>query len=639
MKILDAEQVFGESPRFKEPQIIGDWVLWLEQRPNEKGRTTALIRPWKQKGLIPQELTPYPTDLRTKFHRYGGAPLTAVQKGSDLILIWIDNSDNCLWMRSWSCENYNNKSPSFKIIPKIESIRLSQKHKYFLAGGVIDLKKNTWIGLMENEIGDNIVSFSLEKKDQNPKILYSSQDFLGYLALYSKDNILAWIEWNKTKMPWDSNQLKLANFNEQGNIKKIVNINNKYMNNISKISFFNPKWSEKGNLYVAEDSSGWWNITEIKTDAKIDSIKIIQNKWNIEAEVAFPQWVLGMSSFSCFGDDVVGIFVKEGIWSLALFKNNGSIKIIDQPFNDFSTLNSHGNRLVAIASNSVLSEGIFEIDLLNQSWDHTPASLFILEKKNISIGQPFWFKGFNEDDVHSWYYPPLNCEINPPPLLVKSHSGPTGMASCGLDLEVQFWTSRGWAILDVNYGGSTGFGREYRDRLKGNWGIVDVIDCTKAAESLIEKGKANKNFIAIMGSSASGFTALGCLSTTNIFKIAACKYAVTDLISMANSTHRFERFYLQYLIGKRISDYSEYIRRSPIENVNKINTPLILFHGLKDKVISPEQSISIKSELLKRKIPVKVNLFENEGHGFRDGKIKVNVLKETELFFKKYLNV
>tara|TARA_B100001250_G_scaffold302166_1_gene263881 strand:+ start:73 stop:1992 length:1920 start_codon:yes stop_codon:yes gene_type:complete len=638
MTILDAEKVYGEAPIFKEPRIIGDWVLWLEQRPNEKGRTTALIRPWKHKNLAPQELTPYPIDLRTNFHGYGGAPLTASQKGSDLLLIWIDNSDNCLWMRSWSCEINKEKYSSFKLAPKTEPFCISKKHNYFLAGGVIDLEKNIWIGLMENEVGDHIVSYSLEKTYQNPKVIYCSNGFLGYLTLNSQDRKLAWIEWQKTSMPWDSNELKLAKLHKHGNIIKIVTFNSEYFKLNGKISFFNPIWSETGDLYVAEDSSGWWNITQIKTDTKNNSITIYQNKWNIQAEVAFPQWVLGMSSFACVGDDVVGAFAREGSWSLAIFHKNGSIRIIDQPFNDFSGINSCQNRLVSIASSSVLGEGVFEIDLFDNSWEHSPASSLKLDIKEISIGQSFWFIGSNEDNVHSWYYPPINSKMIPPPLLVKSHSGPTGMAHCGLDLEIQFWTSRGWAVVDVNYGGSSGYGREYRDRLKGNWGLIDVIDCAKAAEALIASGKANKDLIAIIGSSASGFTALGCLFSTNIFNIAACKYAVTDLINMANSTHRFEASYLDYLIGNIEFDFEKYIQRSPIKNVNKINAPLILFHGLKDKVISYEQSIAIQDELLKREIPVEINLFENEGHGFKDGKIKVDVLKKIEAFFRKYLN-
>ena len=639
MRILDAEKVYGEAPIFKEPRIIGDWILWLEQRPNEKGRTTALIRPWGQKDVLPQELTPYPSDLRTKIHGYGGAPLTATLDGSDLILTWVDNKDNRLWMRTWFYEEEKEKSFSFKFIPKIESICLTKKHNYFLAGGVIDLEKNIWIGLMEDEEGDHIVSYSLNKSEQYPRIIYSSQGLLGYLALNSKDRKLAWVEWKNTSMPWDLNELKLAKLGEKENIINIVTLNNEYLKCTEKISFFNPIWSDTGDLFVAEDSSGWWNITQIKTDLNNNSITIFQNQWSIKAEIAFPQWVLGMSSFSCVGDNVVGAFAQEGIWTLALFQKDGSIKTFDQTFIEFSGIHSHQNRLVAIASSAEITEGIFEIDLLNQSWEHTPASSFSLDPKEISIGESFWFIGSNEEKVHAWYYPPLNKQILLPPLLVKSHSGPTGMARCGLDLEVQFWTSRGWAVVDVNYGGSSGFGREYRDRLRGNWGVIDVMDCTKAAQSLIASGKADKDRIAIMGSSASGFTALGCLISADIFNIGACKYAVTDLIGMANSTHRFEEFYLDYLIGNIETDYEKYLKRSPIENVNFMNMPLILFHGLKDKVIPSDQSIAIKDELLKREIPVQINLFENEGHGFKDGKIKVDVLNKTEAFFRQYLNI
>ena len=639
MTILEAEKVYGEASIFKEPRIIGNWVLWLEQRPKENGRTTALIRPWKNKDLAPQELTPSPIDLRTKFHGYGGAPLTVMQKGSDLLLTWIDHSDNGLWMRSWTLDNNNEKLSSLKLIPKKKPVCLSKKHNYVMAGGVIDLEKDIWIGLMEDDRGDHIVSYSLKKSNQNPKFLYSTKSFLGYLSLNSKDRKLAWIEWKSNSMPWDSNELKLAKLNDTENLIKIVVFNSEYFKLNKKISFFNPVWSQIGELYVAEDSSGWWNITKIISDKSNESITISQNKWPIKAEIAFPQWVLGLSSFACVGDEVIGAFAKEGIWHLGLFQKNGSIRIIDQPFNEFSGLNSYQNRAVAISSSSLISEGIFEIDLLDKSWEHTPAASFKLDSKEISIGQSFWFIGSNEANVQSWYYPPLNSKMEPPPLLVKSHSGPTGMARSGLDLEVQFWTSRGWAVVDVNYGGSSGFGREYRERLRGNWGVIDVIDITKAAQALIAKGKANKNFIAITGSSASGFTALGCLLLTDVFNIASCKYAVTDLFSMAKSTHRFEAYYLDYLIGNIENDLIKYKRRSPIQNINKINVPLILFHGLKDKVISFEDSIAIKNQLLKRRIPVELNLFKEEGHGFKDGKTKVEVLKGTEAFFREHLNI
>ena len=639
MTILDAEKVFGETPTLKEPKIIGDWVLWLEQRPNEKGRTTALIRPWGRQHLLPKELTPYPCDLRTKIHGYGGAPFSAALIGSDLMLVWIDNSDNRLWMRIWSSEVNHEKSSSFKLSPKIQPICLSKKRNFFLAGGVIDLNENIWIGLMEDKEGDHIVSYCLNKSNQNPKFIYSTKSLLGYLALNSIDRKLAWIEWDNTSMPWDLNKLKLAKLDEKVNIINILNLSNLNFNCTEKISFFSPIWSDTGDLFVSEDSSGWWNITKIKTDNNNNLISITQNQWPLKADIGFPQWILGMSSFACVGDEVVGIFAQEGIWNLAVLQKNGSVQIIDQPFIDFSGLCLNQNRLVAIASSAEIGEGIFEMDMLSKHWDHTPAAIFSLAPHQISRGESFWFIGANEQNVHAWYYSPLNEHSLPPPLLVTSHSGPTGMARCGLNLEVQFWTSRGWAVVDVNYGGSSGFGREYRDRLRGNWGVIDVEDCTRAAQSLIDSGKADGHRVAIVGSSASGFTALGCLAHTDVFKIGACKYAVTDLISMANSTHRFEEFYLEYLIGNIETYHERYIKRSPIKNVDYINVPLILFHGLNDKVVLSEQSIELKDELLKREIPVDIYLFENEGHGFKDGKLKIDVLTKTEAFFRKYLNI
>ena len=641
MTILEAEKVYGEAPILKEPRIIGDWVLWLEQRPNEKGRTTALIRPWRQKDSLPQELTPHPIDLRTKFHGYGGDPLTAIQNGSELLLTWVDNSDSCLWTRTWTDVYPNKKTSDFILKPKTSALCLSKQDNSCLAGGVIDQQKNIWIGLMENEERDYIVSYSLTQSNQNPKILYSSKGLLGYLALNPKANQLAWIEWQKSVMPWDFNELKLTNLDDQGNIFKTVIFNSDFFQFDGQISFFNPVWSDNGDLYVAEDRSGWWNILKITSDQNSQSHIISENKWSIQAEVAFPQWVLGMSSFACVGNDVVGTLAKDGSWRLAFFRNNGSIRTIDQPFNEFSYLNASQNRLVSIASGSTISAGILEIDLSDESWDHSPSSSssFSLDKSQISVGESFWFNGSNQNNVHSWYYPPVTSDINPPPLLVKSHSGPTGMAHCGLDMEVQFWTSRGWAVVDVNYGGSTGFGRKYRDRLKGNWGVTDVLDCTKVAKALIKAGKANKDFIAIIGSSASGFTALNCLCNNNLFGVAACKYALCDLISMSNSTHRFEEFYLDYLIGNINYNYEKYIQRSPINNVDKINTPLILFHGLKDKVILSDQSSKFVEELSRQGSCTEIHLFNSEGHGFKDGSVKVNVLKKTEAFFRKNLNI
>ena len=212
------------------------------------------------------------------------------------------------------------------------------------------------------------------------------------------------------------------------------------------------------------------------------------------------------------------------------------------------------------------------------------------------------------------------------------------MAGCGLNLGILYWTSRGWGVVDVNYGGSTGFGRAYRDRLKGRWGEVDVFDCSAAAKSLVALGKADRQFIAIEGGSAGGFTTLASLCFTDVFSVGACRYGVSDLISMAQETHRFEMGYLDYLVGLWPNDCEIYQDRSPLNNAEKIDCPVIFFQGLKDKVVLADQTERMAAVLRKKKIPVELHTYAEEGHGFRDERVKIQVLEATEKFFRKHLS-
>ena len=493
---------------------------------------------------------------------------------------------------------------------------------------------------MEKGNRDFLVSFLLDKEFQCPYILYEPKDFIGYASMNLKGDQMTWIEWKESFMPWQSNQLIWTRINEKGDF---VNINfllgSKKSKNVSnQISFFQPSWSPKGELVVAEDSSGWWNlIISTSTSCSIDPPFNWKNPWRMNAEFAIPQWVFGMSTFSFAQDKLISLRCKDGTWGLFLLQDNGNFKEIMQPFIDFAGLHASDEKVVAIASNSYKEPGLLELDLSDGSWVHTPSREPVIDKSQISVAEPFWFKGYQGEMVHSWYYAPKHSPFSSIPLLVKSHSGPTGMAQCGLDLEIQFWSSRGWAVLDVNYGGSTGFGRAYRERLNKKWGEVDVVDCTKGAIALVERGKADRNLIAIQGSSASGFTALSCLCLTDIFRVGACRYAVSDLLSMVKSTHRFEKNYLDSLLGIFSENEKIYLNRSPCNAVEKIQVPVIFFQGMKDKVVSPSQTFNIASKLSKRNIPIEVYKYEEEGHGFKDKKVKMDVLKLTERFFRKHL--
>ena len=280
--------------------------------------------------------------------------------------------------------------------------------------------------------------------------------------------------------------------------------------------------------------------------------------------------------------------------------------------------------------------GLLELSLASDgtsSWVHTPALESPIAQAEISVAEPIWFDGHDGQRTHAWYYPPRGKTTTPAPLLVKSHSGPTAMARRGLSLAIQYWTSRGWGVVDVNYGGSTGFGREYRERLNGSWGVVDVADCAAAARAMIASGRAHPEQIAIEGGSAGGFTTLAALCFTDVFRVGACRYAVCDLTAMAQDTHRFEARYLDSLVGDWPEQREIFEQRSPLLHADRIRCPVLFFQGLQDKVVPPEQTERMAEALRSNGIPVEVRLFEEEGHGFRNQATQIEVLEETERFF------
>lgn len=281
-----------------------------------------------------------------------------------------------------------------------------------------------------------------------------------------------------------------------------------------------------------------------------------------------PQWIYGMSTTAWDGNAVLAAVCEQGRWHLDRLGTDGTVTMVEQPFDDLAGLRARDGRAVAIASHGGAGMGLLELDLASGEWSHTQASPAVFPAAQISHAEALWFEGAGGQRTHAWYYPPMTGQTSPAPLLVKGHSGPTAMARTGLNLGIQFWTSRGWGVVDVNYGGSTGFGRAYRDRLQGGWGAVDVEDCAAAAKALIARGKANPDQIAMEGGSAGGFTTLACLCFTDIFRAGACRYAVSDLKTMASDTHRFEARYLDGLVGPWPQAQQRYERRSPCSMPN-----------------------------------------------------------------------
>ena len=631
---LSARTALGRQPVLKAPRVLGNWVLWLEQRPQEKGRTTAMIRPWQQSGHPAKELTQAPANLRCRIHEYGGGAMAAALMEDRLLLTWIDDSDRCLWLQTWSgmrgetCE---------ALTAETQPMRISAPGDGALGGGLIDRDRLHWLGVMERDGRDYLVSFALNQSDQQPQVLHEADDFAGYPALSADGTQLAWVEWCQPAMPWDACELRWAQITRGGELKQVRTLAGSSPDAEQQVSVFQPIWQPDGSLIVAEDSSGWWNLMRHGDPA--GDRNQWERPWPMQAETAMPQWVFGMSTTAWDGEELLAAICSDGCWELKRLMADGSTSSVKQPFDDLNDLHADAGRAVAIASNDHTGQGLLELELASGEWMHTPASDATLPIGAISRGESFWFDGAEGRRTHAWYYPPLDGAHRDAPLLVKSHSGPSSMARRGLSLGIQFWTTRGWGVVDVNYGGSTGFGRAYRERLIGSWGVVDVEDCAAAATALVEAGRAHPERIAIEGGSAGGFTTLACLCFTNVFRAGACRYAVSDLTSLASETHRFEARYLDSLVGPWPQDRDRYEQLSPLGHAKSIRCPVIFFQGLQDNVVVPEQTERMAAALRSNGLPVEVQTFPNEGHGFRDSEVKVQVLEATEAFFRRHLGL
>ena len=622
---LPASIAVGRLPGLKEPRLLEGpnqqiWLLWLEQRPQEKGRTTALIRPFGATEMAPTELTPAPISLRSRVHDYGGGVLCSEVDGETLLLVWI--AGGCLWRQDWQLPEQSTDRPK----PLMQPLKLTRTGDWDLADGLLDLSRRRWLGIREIDGVDQLVCAELDQTEQEPELLHQPADFAGYACLSPDGAQLAWVEWQQPAMPWESSQLCCADLSSSGDLSHPRTIAGG-----AGVSVFQPQWLPDGSLLVAEDSDGWWNLKRRRPGAIS-----WEHPWPMAAETAMPQWIYGMSTTAWDGQQLLAATCADGCWSLNRLSLEGTISRIDQPFDDLAGLRALKGRAVAVASNSTSMAGLLELSLASDgtsSWVHTPALESPIAQAEISVAEPIWFDGHDGQRTHAWYYPPRSNTTTPAPLLVKSHSGPTAMARRGLSLAIQYWTSRGWGVVDVNYGGSTGFGREYRERLNGSWGVVDVADCAAAARAMIASGRAHPEQIAIEGGSAGGFTTLAALCFTDVFRVGACRYAVCDLTAMAQDTHRFEARYLDSLVGDWPEQREIFEQRSPLLHADRIRCPVLFFQGLQDKVVPPEQTERMAEALRSNGIPVEVRLFEEEGHGFRNQATQIEVLEETERFF------
>ncbi len=672
---LAASQVVGAIPLWSEPRLQGGRLFWLERRPEDGGRTRLLMRP---AGLVElttsptasappgQEITPAGADVRSRIHAYGGGAYAvggwpgglgtpggspAADARGNSVLVWIDDGDRCLWRLDLPpLESGAAAAPATgpKMMAGGPSLRLTEPDpERRFADGLIDPARGLWIGVLETGEQEALVSVPLAGGE--PQLLRQPADFCGYAVLSPSGSHLAWIEWQRPAMPWERSQLWLGRLTPEGSLEDCRAIAGSMPREVAAVSVFQPLWipreGQPADLVVSCDRSGWWNLERLEAAEALVAGE--EPRWQallpLQAEFGMPQWVYGMATTAWDGEALVAAACFEGRWHLGRLVVAGGGDFRWQPydlrFDDLAAVVAERGRLVAIAASPSDPAGLLELDTASGRWRHTPAAASPLTQVAISHPEPLWFEGHGGRPTQAWYYPPRSGSHPGAPLLVKGHSGPTGMARTGLNLAIQFWTSRGWGVVDVNYGGSTGFGRAYRERLDGQWGVVDGADCAAAAAALVAAGRADSRRIAIEGGSAAGFTVLAALCGGAVFRAGACRYAVADLEGMARHTHRFEARYFDGLVGPWPEAAATYRERSPLLHADRIRVPVIFFQGLEDAVVPPDQTERMALALGERGIPVEVHLFPGEGHGFRDRAVQQRVLEATEAFFRRHLDL
>jgi dipeptidyl aminopeptidase/acylaminoacyl peptidase len=429
-------------------------------------------------------------------------------------------------------------------------------------------------------------------------------------------------------MPWDGTELWVGKLNGNGSLAEI----HKVAGGIDE-SICQPEWSPNGILHFVSDRSGWWNLYRWRDDQ-------VEPLCPMDAEFGQPHWVFGASLYAFASErTIVCSYTKNGCDYLAeLDAGTKSLTRIDIPFTSISQVHCHGDRAVFIGASPTESSAAVSLDLptkrfevVQRARETALAVDYLTEPRSIE------FPTEGSLTAHAYFYPPKNRDYrapagDKPPLVVMSHGGPTSSSSSALKYSIQYWTSRGIAVLDVNYGGSSGYGRAYRRRLNGNWGIVDVDDCVNGARYLAERGEVDGNRLAIRGGSAGGYTTLCALTFRNVFKAGASHYGIGDLEALARDTHKFESRYLDHLIGPYPERRDLYIERSPIHFTDRLNCPMIIFQGLEDKVVPPNQAEKMVAAVCAKKLPIAYLAFEGEQHGFRKAENIKRVL-EAELYF------
>jgi len=635
---LKVGQTESKKNAFKELTIIRDTIFWIDVVGRGQNENAIFARPFNVKEAFPQQLTSKKYNIKNNFHGYGGKSYKCINFENNFYLIWIDQITKAVWFQIFKEAASNDRSQNTYLVSVQEPNQLSKSIDGNFDSSFVISEKNLLYGICEINNRDYLFSLNLKKTKQDIHRIKKFKNFAGELSSNSSANLISWVEWDSPYMPWERNDLFFAQLDLDGDIQKIKKFSNKLINAKKNVSFFQPCWISETILVCSEDSSGWWNLLFLDV-SEIENIFIKKRVERNLIEYGAPQWVSGIIFFSGTIRNFFCLAKKENNLVVEQYKDLQFVKEFFTPFTSISDFGVFQNKVLLKGYGTDFLGVVLEIDFAEKVLSNFTEQIYIDHVKDCSKPETFWFKGFEDQSTHSFLYRPLVDNFRKPPLLVRAHSGPTSCFDGSYNSEVQYWTSKGFFVAEVNYGGSSGFGKAYRERLNYNWGIVDSHDCKALALELIKLNLVDSEKVVIFGNSAGGLTALNCLLFGSIFTAAICKYPVIDLKDMHHNTHRFEKDYLNSLVGNYEKNYDNYINRSPINHINKIKKPILLFHGKKDTVISYKQTLKIKRILIQNNKYSEVILFDNEGHGFRNIENKEVVMQKSQEFLKNALNI
>lgn len=607
---ITADVIVSETSRFGGLALDGEDIYWVESRPAEAGRYIIVRR--TPDGRT-EDITPVPFNARTRVHEYGGGAFVV--------------SGGAIYFSNFADQRLYCQKPGRTPYPITPDAPL----RY--ADGIFDRRRNRLICVCEDHTdveGEAVNSLSAVRLSHTPdvQVLASGGDFYASPRLSPDGSQLAWLTWNHPNMPWDECELWVGEVKEDGSIGQTVKVAGGHGESI-----FQPDWSPDGVLYFVSDRTGWWNLYR-RSDGGIEPLS------QVEAEFGRAQWLFGMSTYAFeSANRIICAYNERGTWHLGnLDTTTGKFERIETPYSEISFLRCGSGYAVFYAGSPTTPESIVRLDLATrQTQVLRHSSNVVIDDGYLSVPQAIEFPTENGLTAHAFFYSPQNCGYTPrfserPPLIVVSHGGPTGATSAAFDLKIQYLTSRGIAVLDVNYGGSTGYGRAYRQRLNGQWGTVDVDDCVNGVRYLASLGAVDEGRTAICGGSAGGYTTLCALTFRDTFKAGASYYGVSDLEALVHDTHKFESRYLDNLIGPYPEQRNRYREKSPIHFTDRLSCPLIFLHGLEDKVVPPNQAELMVEALRAKGMPVAYLAFEGEQHGFRRAE-NIKRALEAELYF------